>query len=249
MSIRQKSPVAYAFTYLNSPRTVKGYPKSLQSFFEFIGLQGDLEQQGRLFLDEVRQNNDGKQWAQEHIMLYLDSIKKRVKHQNKSSSDDDSGSKKKGEITAGTLKNYIPAIKLFYESHDLPPINWKLISRALPKPRKASNDRAPTREEIRKIIGAKDKRVKPIILVMCSSGIRLGAWDYLKWKHVIPQKKKNDKGDDEIIAAKLIVYTEEHDEYFSFITPEAYYALKEWIDFRALHGEQITPESWLMRNV
>jgi hypothetical protein len=61
---------------------------------------------------------------------------------------------------------------------------------------------------------------------MCSSDIRLGAWDYLKWKHVIP--RTNDKG--EIVAAKLIVYAEEYDEYFSFITPEAYFALKEWMD-------------------
>jgi hypothetical protein len=250
-SIRYKTPVAYAFTYLNSPETAKQYPKRLQSFFEFIGLQGNLEQQGRLFLDEVRQNNNdddgGKQWAQEHIMLYLDSLKKRVKHQNKG--DDDSSSRKKGEISAGTLKNYIPPLKLFYESHNLPQINWRLISRALPKSRKASNDRAPTREEIRKVIGARDRRVKPIVLVMCSSGIRLGAWDYLRWKHVIPLKKKNDKGDEEVvIAAKLIVYTEEHDEYYTFITPEAYYALLEWMDFRALHREQITPESWLMRD-
>jgi hypothetical protein len=35
---------------------------------------------------------------------------------------------------------------------------------------------------------------------MASSGIRLGAWDYLRWKHIIPMN--NEKGD--IIAAKII---------------------------------------------
>ena len=39
---------------------------------------------------------------------------------------------------------------------------------------------------------------------MCSSGIRLGAWDYLKFKHIIPIL--NDK--NEIIAAKIRVYAE-----------------------------------------
>ena len=37
---------------------------------------------------------------------------------------------------------------------------------------------------------------------MVSSGIRIGAWDYLRWKNVKPLT--NDKG--EIIAAKLTVY-------------------------------------------
>jgi hypothetical protein len=46
----------------------------------------------------------------------------------------------------------------------------------------------------------------------------------------------------------VTVYAEEHDEYYSFLTPEAYAALKEWMDYRALHGEKITSESWLMRD-
>lgn len=33
------------------------------------------------------------------------------------------------------------------------------------------------------------------------------------------------------------------------MTPEAFYALKEWMDFRAREGEKITGESWLMRNL
>lgn len=53
----------------------------------------------------------------------------------------------------------------------------------------------------------------------------------------------------ELIAAKLLVYAGTGDEYQTFITPEAYHALKEWIDFRASYGEQITGDSWLMRNI
>ena len=51
-----------------------------------------------------------------------------------------------------------------------------------------------------------------------------------------------------IITAKIIVYAGDDEEYFSYITPEAYYSLKEWMDFRASYGEQITGDSWLMRN-
>ncbi|MGA9153693.1 MAG: hypothetical protein WBZ36_24185 [Candidatus Nitrosopolaris sp.] len=52
---------------------------------------------------------------------------------------------------------------------------------------------------------------------MCSSGIRLGAWDYLRWGHIIPVRRENV-----IVAVKIRVYAEDDEEYFSFITPEAY---------------------------
>jgi hypothetical protein len=150
----------------------------------------------------------------------------------------------RGEITPGTLGNLVKAIKLFCEISDIE-IPWKKITRGLPRIREAANDRAPTIEETRKLIEYPDRRIKSIILVMASSGIRIGAWDYLKWKHVTPIK--NEKG--QMIAAKIIVYAGDVEEYYSFITPETYNCLREWMDFRASFGENITPDSWLMRDL
>ncbi|MGH9974573.1 MAG: hypothetical protein ACRD8Z_01880 [Nitrososphaeraceae archaeon] len=48
------------------------------------------------------------------------------------------------------------------------------------------SSRAPTREQILKLIRYPDRRIKPIVYVITSSGIRLGAWDFLQWKHVNP---------------------------------------------------------------
>ena len=127
-------------------------------------------------------------------------------------------------------------------------INWRRISKGLPKARNASNDRAPTIEEIRKLVEYPDRRIKPIVYAMASGGFRLGGWDYLQWKHVSPINSENAK-DSEVIAAKLIIYADEPEEYYTFITPEAYYALKNWMDFRASYGEKITGESWLMRDL
>ena len=72
-------------------------------------------------------------------------------------------------------------------------INWKRITKGLPKAKNSSNDRAPTIEEIRKLVEYPDRRIKAIVYAMASGGFRLGAWDYLQWKNVTPIN--NDNGE------------------------------------------------------
>jgi len=40
---------------------------------------------------------------------------------------------------------------------------------------------------------------------MASGGFRVGAWDYLKWGHVIPIERNR-----KIVAAKMIIYSGEN---------------------------------------
>jgi hypothetical protein len=47
----------------------------------------------------------------------------------------------------------------------------------------------------------------------------------------------------------MIVYAEENDEYFTFITVEAYNSLKSWMEYREKCGEMVTKDSWVMRNL
>jgi integrase len=103
-----------------------------------------------------------------------------------------------GKIAANTISNYYKATKLFCEMNNII-INGKLLSKGIPSGKKAANDRSPTIEEVQKVIEYPDRRIKAIVYVMISSGIRLGAWDHLQWKHVI---KMNDQ-DGNLLAAKL----------------------------------------------
>jgi len=113
-------------------------------------------------------------------------------------------------------------------------LNWKKISRGLPEGRRPANDRAPSIEEIRRLLEYPDRRIKAIIFTMVSSGIRIDAWDCLRWKDVIPLSDRRG----EVIAAKLTVYGGDSEEYYAFVTPEAYILLKEWIE---VHAERKLP--------
>jgi len=211
---------------IKSPVTKEKYQRRLMIFFDFIKIPGDSMQERCIVFAKNGKNTN---WIFNNILQFVLFYKERINRK---------------EITGATLFNYLKAIKLFCEMSDIS-INWKKLTRGLSRGRRYANDRAPSLEEIKKIIQYPDRRIKPIVYVMCSSGIRLSAWDYLKWKNVIPIK--NDKEDNnKIVAAKLVVYAEEEEEYFTFISSEAYHSLIEWMNYRKAAGENINNESWLM---
>ncbi len=79
---------------------------------------------------------------------------------------------------------------------------------------------------------------------MISSGIRVAAWDYLRWGNIRPIEM-----DGQIVAAKIVVYAEEDDSYISYTSASAFRELAEWINYRKDSGELITDDSWIMRDL
>ena len=223
------SPYSMFKYSIRSEVTRKYYERRLRKFLDFIQFKPETSDIERRYNDFAEHSNLNPNWALNHFIRFLQYQKERVE---------------KGEIAAGTLRNSVKSLKAFCDSADLD-IPWKKVTKGLPKARQSSNDRAPTIEEIRKIVDYPDRRIKPIVYTMVSSGIRLGAWDYLKWKHVKPISDSEGK----IVAAKLDVYSGDVEEYYTFITSEAYNVLKEWMDFRTSYGERISGDSWLMRDL
>ena len=226
LSVEEKDPLATFMYGLQAPDTRRQYPRRFQYFLNFLKLPGTLGEQAKEFVLKARET---QRWVEESLMSFIDFQRERVR---------------RGEISESTITNYYKATKLFCVMNDLV-LNWSKISRGLPAGRRAANDRAPTIEEIQKLLEYPDRRIKPIVHTMASSGIRIGAWDYLQWKHVKPICNK--KG--ELIAAKLEVYAGDIEQYHCFITPEAFASLNDWINFRASYGEKITGESWVMRDI
>ena len=149
------------------------YLRRLRIFFNYIDLlpEGTIEQRCNLFAANGLKDPN---WAFSCIVKFLQNQRERVE---------------KEEITGATLRNFVKAIKLFCEMSDIP-IPWKKISRGLPKIRRYADDRASTIEEIQKICEYPDRRIKGIVYTMSSSGIRLGAWDYMRWETYTTYKEK-----------------------------------------------------------
>jgi len=149
-------------------------------------------------------------------------------------------------VSGSTIRQYVQAVKLLLFMNDCEnALKWGKISKMMPKARKIGLDRAPTKEEVRKLLEYADIRLKALILLLCSSGIRIGSVEYLKWKHVVPVEYQGYR------FAKLIVPVSKGSEeaYTTFITPEAYEALLEYKRLRESEGEEVTPDSPLIRIV
>lgn len=105
--------------------------------------------------------------------------------------------------------------------------------------RKYDNPAPYTHEEIAKLLAVADVKYRALILLMVSSGIRVGAVPGLKRVHL-----EEMKGYD---IYKIHVYKRAREEYYTFCTPEAYYAINEYFEHRKRLGEEITTESPLFR--
>jgi integrase len=145
---------------------------------------------------------------------------------------------KRGEICVNSIKTYVMGIQSFLEFHEIA-LPWKKISRFYP-PEIANNLRAYTKEEIIKILSVADLRDRCIILLMISTGIRVGAVKSLKLKHL--KKLKEEIG-------ILTVYAEsKNDRYNALVTPECIAAIDDYLQFRKKQCEKITDDSYIIRD-
>ena len=129
-------------------------------------------------------------------------------------------------------------VKHFYVMNDIR-INKEKISKFLGESGRKNTDRGYTHEEIKKILDVADLRMKSVILLMASTGMRIGAVTELKLKHL----KEIDK--EKIY--KITVYEKSKDEYYTFCSFECASIIKSYLDFRKKSGEILEKESYLIR--
>lgn len=141
----------------------------------------------------------------------------------------------------GTLHNYVASILSFYKINDVV-LNATKIMKFMPE-QKRVNDRAYTHQEISKMLEIADERMRVVIPLLASTGMRIGAIPELRIGHLLDTDPDQDDQDNKNTHTskkmKIIVYQGTSEEYYSFITPECKKAIHVYLDFRKRYGEKL----------
>ena len=137
-------------------------------------------------------------------------------------------------LNPSSLNNYFKPIKKLFDMNDVV-MPWKRVYATFPEMDNMAESRGWTRGEIGKMIRhAHDPMERALVLVLASSGIRSGGLD-LNWGDLVPIYRVRgglvlDPGaeDGEVACAMLQVYRGSSESYVTFVTPEAYRALREY---------------------
>lgn len=163
-----------SFRYVLPVKTTQDdYVIRLGYFFDYLQIAGNnIEDKATRFLEQAlleqsssSDNKNKNKWAYDCLIRYINYLKNDSKR----------------NLSGSSISNYFAAIKLFYEANSIN-LNWKWISKGLPPSSRVANDRAPTTDELRRLVQYPDRRIRVIVYVMASSGIRVDAWNYLNLK-------------------------------------------------------------------
>ncbi len=103
----------------------------MEKFFDFVGMEGKtIEEKSALFIK--KSESEGNQRIFNNVLKFMLFQINKVNRK---------------EIVGSTVQNYLKSVKLFCEMADIN-INWKKITRGLPKGKSYADDRIPTDHEI-----------------------------------------------------------------------------------------------------
>jgi integrase len=141
-------------------------------------------------------------------------------------------------LSFNSISTRLNAIYHFYDMNDVA-LNKKKINMFKGESTRKVVDRAYTYEEIKKILDVSDLRCKVIVLLMASSGIRIGGLPSLKLRNL---QKINS-------IYKITVYEgSSGSQYYTFCTPECASFIDAYLDYRTRNGERLTDKSFLIRD-
>jgi integrase len=138
----------------------------------------------------------------------------------------------------GRINGIVSAIQKFADVHDIE-LKMKKIRGVMPEHVRVNQDRAYTKEEIRTLVENSNPRVKALILLFVSTGIRAGAVPSLKIKDL-------SRLPDGCYKLKIYAGSVKY-QYTVFLTIEATRAIEQYLKTRELKGEELKPNAPLFR--
>jgi integrase len=109
---------------------------------------------------------------------------------------------KEKNMSYSAIQNYTASALAFYKINDVV-LNTTKIGKFMPEQRRVRKDRAYTHEEISKLLEFTDERMRVIILLLASTGMRVGSIPNLRLRNL------DDK--------KITIYENAKEEYFSLM--------------------------------
>jgi integrase len=210
--LEQPPPIYLVTDAVKSYYTKKGYRSAFNEFLKTTVKSQDL---GALL--DCKPNV-----IESKIINYIDYLKKR-------------------NLSSSSIKMKCSAIFHFFEINDVT-LNTRKIKRFVPEDKSDnySVDRPYSISEIIQILSKCDIRSRVPILLMASTGMRIGALRELRLGDL--------KKIDEFNLYMFWVYSRSKtDKYFTFCTPECAAAIDVYLDYRKSFGEELKDKSPLIR--
>ena len=216
---------------IRSNDTFLSYDAKLKAFMKSKGLAPSQGQYSQLI--EGKDTRD----IESDIASFISSLRER-------------------HYTLGSQKSYLNALIHFYSMNDVP-IRRKWISKFMSNDDNNNEDdngngeKPYTRDQIARLLEYSDIRSRAMILLMCSSGMRVGGLSsvtdsertktkYLRVGDLTPVEEHK--------IYQITVYSySKSDKHWTFCTPECRKAIDNYLDYRRQCGENITPKSPLLR--
>ena len=227
LPISDEDPLKLFHSSIKSPSTDIDYTRKLRlilcDVLEDV-LEGTFEQRARQFV-EIGRNEPKKMMGT--LLELSEAMTERTK---KDKSDPD-------YMNPSSVPTYFTPVKKLLNSNDVT-VNWSRVKQTYPELDNVDDSRGWTLEEIRRMLDhAKDPQNRAIILVLASSGMRVGGMR-LRWGDLTPMYdvdgrmvKEGDlegKAPGEAACVAVQVYRNSYAEYVTFITPEAYLAMMDY---------------------
>ena len=141
------------------------------------------------------------------------------------------------KLSFNSISTRLNAIYHFYDMNDVT-LNKKKIKMFKGECTRKVLDRAYEQKDIKKILDVSDLRAKTIVLLMASSGIRIGSLPDMRIRNL---EKINN-------IYKITVYEGSNSQYFTFCSPECTSYIDACLDIRIKNGELINKDSFLIRD-
>jgi hypothetical protein len=139
---------------------------------------------------------------------------------------------RKDGVAFTTIQFFIAPILTFYSLNDVV-LNRRKITRYFGEYKRVVKDRAYTTEEIHRALQTADERMRMIILLLCSTGCRIGS---------LPSITLGNLTKLDYDMYKIIIYEGTNNEYYTFCTPEAGQAVDDYLAYRQRCGEKLSFE-------